>query len=259
MNQTSSSKNLQHLEKNTQQNLARWLTSVTSILEKITTLEISTTIVSEIQEEVFHPWDAYCEIYTISREELLQAQMSPSICDRYLNLRRQLELKYALRLINPNCQLYNSAERAAIERDLPILSRANDPSWENLPSRLPSPFAPDKSRENKLLGKILTDIPLAKVLRQLAKSKANLDQSQQISQETDTTLITKQEITYAKTVIELEGKITNCYAQEILHHPDKEAILNLHQQGVESGEQQWHRLLKFAIDILQRQQKIRKS
>ncbi|MDJ0573552.1 MAG: hypothetical protein QNJ65_00115 [Xenococcaceae cyanobacterium MO_234.B1] len=259
VNQTSSSHNLQSDRDLSQVNLDRWLTSVTSILDKITTLEVNTTIVSEIREEVFLPWEAYQDIYAISRTYLQEVQIPPALCDRYLNLRRQLELKYALRAINPNCQLYNSAARDAIRKDLTILSRSNDSSWENLPSRLPSPFAPENTAENKLLGQILIDTSLLKVLRQLARSKANLDQRHQITQETDTTSITNQDITYAQTIIELEGKITNCYAQEILHHPDKEAILILHQQGVQSGEKQWYRLLKFAINIVQRQQKVRKS
>lgn len=77
--------------------------------------------------------------------------------------------------------------------------------------------------------------------------------------ETNTYSKTDEGITYARTIIELEGKISNCYAQQILDHPDKENILTLHQQGVQSAERQWFRLLKFAIDMVQKQQKTGKS
>ncbi|HHP7232057.1 MAG TPA: hypothetical protein ACFCUY_14510 [Xenococcaceae cyanobacterium] len=257
INQASSSDNLSHTGDRQQPNLARWLTSVTNILSNVTTLEVSTTMVAEINEAVFIPWEAYQDIYALSRDDLQTAGINSDLSDRYLDLRRQLELKYALRAINPQCRLYNSSISEAIKQDLPILRQSDDSRWENLPSRLPSPYAPENTPESELLKQILTDVPLLNLLQQLAKGKASLDRHQLTTSETATTSITKPDIIYAQTVIQLEGKISNCYAQEILHHPDRTAILNLHQQGVVAAEKQWHGLLKFAIDIVQRQQKLR--
>lgn len=237
---------------NSEYNLDRWLTSVDSILDNVTTLKVDTTIVPEITEELYLPWEIYQDIYDISRTDLQKAGIASQLCDRYLNLRRQLELKYALRAINPNCAFYNSSEKDNIIKKLPILKRSTDRSWENLSSLLPSPFTAQNTEENKLLGKVLADKPLLRLLRQLGANKANLDRH-------NTTSITNQNITYAQTVIHLDSQITNSYAREILHHPDKEAILLLHQQGVEYAEKQWYKLLKFAIDIVQKQKKVRKS
>ena len=45
-----------------QNNLDHWLISANSLLDKITTLEVNTTIVSEIRDEVFLAWEAYQDI-----------------------------------------------------------------------------------------------------------------------------------------------------------------------------------------------------
>ena len=254
VNQTSSMINLEPDGDLNQNNLDHWLISANSLLDKITTLEVNTTIVSEIRDEVFLTWEAYQDIYGISRNNLQELGIASELCDRYLDLRRQLELKYALRAINPNCAFYDSVAKENIMRSLPILRRLNDPSWENFATLLPSPFAAEKTAEHQLLSKILTDKSFLRVLRQLSKKKTNLDQSPQTASTTS-----NKDITYAQTVIELEGTISNYYAQEILHHPDKKAILILHQQGVASAEKQWYGLLKFALSMIQKQQKVSKS
>lgn len=237
---------------NHKDNLEHWLTSVDSILENVTTLKVDTIIVSEITEELYLPWEIYQDIYDISRTNLKQAEISRELCDQYMNLRRQLELKYALRAINPNCDFYNPSAKDNIVKNLPILKSSRDRNWEKLPSLLPSPFVSKKTEEDELLSKILADKPLLSLLRQLGSNKANLDRH-------NTTPINKRDITYAQTIIHLDSQITNKYSQEILHHPDKEAILLLHQQGVEYAQKQWYKLLKFAIDVVQKQPKIRKS
>ncbi len=237
---------------NHEHNLEKWLTSVDSILDNVTTLKVDTIIVEEITEESYLPWEIYQDIYDISRTNLEEAEISGELCDHYLNLRRQLELKYALRAINPNCAFYNPSEKDSIIKNLPILKSSTDRNWEKLPSLLPSPFVSEKTKEDQLLSKVLTDKPLLRLLHQLGRNKANLDRN-------NTTPITNRDITYAQTVIHLDSQITNSYAQEILHHPDKETILLLHQQGVEYAQKQWYKLLKFAINIVQKQQKVRKS
>ena len=237
---------------NNEDNLERWLTSVDSILDNVTTLKVDTIIVPEITEELYLPWEIYQDIYDISRANLEAAKIPPKLCDRYMNLRRQLELKYALRAINPNCDFYNPSEKNNIIKNLPILKSSTDRNWEKLPSLLPSPFVSKKTEENELLSKVLVDKPLLTLLRQLGKNKADLDRN-------NTTPITNPDITYAQTVIHLDSQIINKYAQEILHHADKEAILLLHQQGIEYAQKQWYKLLKFAINVVQKQQNVRKS
>ncbi len=254
VNQTSSIPNSDSDGDLSYSDLDHWLISANSLLDKITTLEVNTTIVSEIRDEVFLAWEAYQDIYAISRTHLQEVGIPPELCDLYLDLRRQLELKYALRAINPNCAFYDSVAKENILKVLPILKRFPDSSWENFPTLLPSPFAAEKTAEHQLLSKILKDKSFLRLLRQLSKKKAHLDRVPQTGATNN-----NKDITYAQTVIELEGTISNYYAQEILHHPDKKTILILHQQGVTSAEKQWYRLLKFALSIIQKQQTLRKS
>ncbi|ELR99985.1 hypothetical protein [Gloeocapsa sp. PCC 73106] len=69
------------------------LNSFQEILSEVTALEVRTIVVEEISLESFNPWQAYQEIYSISPASLEQQGIDLSVRDRYLELRRQLELE----------------------------------------------------------------------------------------------------------------------------------------------------------------------
>ena len=110
-----------------------------NLLENITAVEISTVIVEEIVDEIFIPWEVYQAIYYLSRSYLEQSAIDLSLRNRYLQLRRQLELAYCLLLIDINSQLYNPTLVPEITRDLPILSQQNV-DWETIPPGYQRPF-----------------------------------------------------------------------------------------------------------------------
>lgn len=56
--------------------------------------------------------------------------------------------------------------------------------------------------------------------------------------------------TYAQTIIELEGKITNRYTEKILTHPQKELILELHNQGIAASPKQWQGIIGLIIKMI---------
>lgn len=231
------------------QNLNSWLNSMSSLLGEISAIEINTMIVDEITEDIFLPYEVYQAIYAISPDYLAELGIEEKLRDRYLRLRRQLELQYALLLTDENSFFYDERLAAEVRVDLPLLARESL-GWENFPCRLPSPISVNHTATNGLLA----EPSFKTVLRQLGNIKASLDRRNlQLSAlaKNDSTVIS--DVTYAQTIIQLDGKIINRYAAEIIQHPQQREILKLHQQGIKAGEKQWHKLLRFVTDILQRQ------
>jgi hypothetical protein len=240
------------------QNLNSWLNSMSSMLIEVSAVEISTIIVDEITEDVSLPYEVYQAIYSISPAYLAELGIKEKLRDRYLRLRRQLELQYALLLTDRNSFLYDDKLAAEVKIDLPILAKETT-SWDNLPCRLPSPMSVDGVGENGLLYQLLAEPSFKAVLRQLGEIKTSLDRRNlqlSVSVKKDSDLTSG--MSFAQTVIQLDGKIINRYASEIVHHPQQQEILKLHQQGVTAGEKQWHKLLQLLTEIIQRQYKFQK-
>ena len=225
-----------------------------SLLEDIPALEVSTTIVEEITPEVFIPWEVYQDIYQISPVYLQKLAIDPSFCDRYLDLRRRLELQYALLLVNPDSKLHNSRLKPEIQDDLPILAKSST-NWEDLPTRLPSPNSLS-DRDKKTLHKLLQESQFLTTLQQLGKLKDILDHkalnTQKIASDNSISHKIPTDITYAQTSIKINGKIANRYSQEILalDLQHQQNIIKLHNKGILAGEKQWHQLFKFVLNIL---------
>ena len=230
-----------------QQNLKMWRTSLDTLLGGIGTVEISTTIVDEITEEVFIPYEVYQAIYSISPHYLEELKIDRRLRDRYLQLRRQLELQYALLLTNNNSTLYSESLAPEVTRDLLILSR-DTTTWENLPCRLPPPINANSSAESNKLALLLAEPQFNFRLRQLGNIKIALDRRNLQSTLTGNEF----DLTYARTVIQLDGKINHHYASKILEHPQQQEIVQLHQKSVEAGIKQWYKLLQFVSGIVQR-------
>ena len=222
-----------------------------NLLDNITSVEISTVIVEEIVDEMFIPWEVYQAIYYLSRSYIKQSGINLSLGDRYLQLRRQLELAYCLLLIDPSSQLYNRALVSEIKRDLPVLTQTNC-EWETIPTRLPEPIPSNRHQTMSMVNKLLQDRQFANVLLQLNKRKIALDRRDRILRNSPlTNNIT--DTTYAQTSLQLDGKIINRYSQAILGRSDRDLLLQLHEQSTTVGEKQWRGLVKFMLSLISRQ------
>ena len=220
-----------------------------NLLENITAIEISTVIVEEIVDEMFIPWEVYQAIYYISRPNLEKSQVDLSLRDRYLQLRRQLELGYALLLIDPNSQLYNRALESEIKRDLLILAQKHG-DWETISTRLPEPIPSNREQTMSAVYKLLSDRDFLNILRQLDKINTVLERRDRILRQNPSTQTDITDTIYAQTSIQLDGKIVNRYSQAILERSDLHLLLQLHQQSTAAGEEQWRGLVEFALTLV---------
>jgi hypothetical protein len=231
---------------------------MSSLLGEISAVEISTMIVDEITEDIFLPFEVYQAIYEISPSYLAELEINPQLRDRYLRLRRQLELQYALLLTDENSFCYDEQLAAEVKVDLPLLAKEST-TWSSLPCRLPPPVNANYTNDNGFLYQLLAEPTFKTILRQLGKIKEALDRRNlQLARSARNDLTMTYDVTYAQTVIQLDGKIINRYASEIIQHPQQTEIIKLHQQGIEAGEKQWHKLLRFVTEIIQRQYKFQK-
>lgn len=222
-----------------------------NLLDNITAVEISTVIVDEIVDEIFIPWQTYQAIYYLSHEYINQSTIHPSLRDHYLQLRRQLELAYCLLLVDPNSKLYNRASVSKVKRDLAILSQ-NNSDWEVINTRLPEPYSNKRERKLSQVNQLLKDRCFVNILQQLNKRKVALDRrDRSLHNSCDPQNIT--DSTYAQTSLQLDGKIINRYCQAILNRSDREQLLQLHEQSISAGEQQWHGLVKFMLSMIAKQ------
>lgn len=217
-----------------------------NFLDNITTIEINTVIVEEIVDEIFIPWEVYQAIYYISRSTLEAEEVPPSLHDRYLNLRRELELQYSLLSLDRNSSFYNYLQAAEIRQNLPLLTSPNH-HWESLDTRLPEPLLRKGDSQISAIAHLFEERQFVNTLRQLGKIKNNLDWRGHTLRHNPQSILNK---TYAQTTISLDGKITNRYAQQILQHRDRSCLLQLHRQSVDATSKQWQELLKFAIAFL---------
>lgn len=220
-----------------------------NLLENITTVEISTVIVEEIVDEIFIPWEVYQDIYYLSRFNLERSSVDRSLHDRYLQLRRQLELAYCLLLIDANSQLYKRVLVKQVKRDLPVLSKKNN-EWETIATRLPEPIS-DNQHQMRKVNRLLKDSQFINVLQQLNKRKTALDRRDRILRSAPSSNDIS-DLTYAQTSLQLDGKIINRYSQAILERSDRELLLQLHEQSTTTGEQQWRGLIQFLVSLITR-------
>jgi hypothetical protein len=244
-----------------ERNLDEFLKSLGDVLIDITALEVNTMVVEQITGEKFIPWEAYRDIYAISEVYLEQQGIHKSLCDRYIKLRKNLELQYTLLLTDPTSEFYDPTVVNSAREDDQILT---DPTVElhELQTRLPDPIKPSSLEEIIKVRKVLSDSRFLRSLRKMSELKTALDcrnkalnrkQDEQpgyaksdVLQKAVTT-----DIIYAQTVIQLDGDIINRYSQEIIDHPHRDVILQLHREGVTAGEKQWRGLLEFIIGLVQ--------
>lgn len=220
-----------------------------NLLENITSVEISTVIVEEIVDEMFIPWEVYQDIYYLSRFDLQRSSVTRSLHDRYLQLRRQLELAYCLLLIDADSQLYERRLVKEVKRNLPVLSQKNG-EWETIATKLPEPI-PHSRHHMREVNRLLKDSQFINVLQQLNKRKTALDRRDRILRSAHSSNDIS-DLTYAQTSLQLDGKIINRYSQAILERRDRQLLLQLHEQSTTTGEQQWRGLIQFLVSLITR-------
>ncbi|MGV2830140.1 hypothetical protein [Myxosarcina sp. GI1(2024)] len=211
-------------------------------LANLAAIEISTEIVEEITDEVFIPWEAYQAIYRISRSALENSAVHLSLRDRFLQLRRQLELTHALLLIDPSLQLYNRATVHDLTHNLTALADKNTRDWENIPTRLPSPTSVAQT------NRLLRDRRFLDTLHRLNRARLNLERRERCLQR-DSSPTEIVDRVYAQTLIQLDGEIVNRYDRGIFQCSERENLLALHRRSVAAGQKQWRELLNFVLSF----------
>jgi hypothetical protein len=241
-------------------NLNEFLQSLGDVLIDITALEVNTMVVERITGDKFIAWQAYRDIYPISEEYLEQQGVDLSLRDRYLELRKNLELAYTLILADATSEFYDPNVLQLATEEKQILT---DPTvkWQEIYTRLPNPTNSTSSAEILKAQQILQNCRFLRSLRKISELKAALDnRNRALQRRQDEQLYTDSEavmepvltdLIYAQTVIQLDGEIINRYSQEIFAHPHREVILGIHQQGVIASEKQWRGLLEFIIGLVQ--------
>ncbi|MBR8828744.1 MAG: hypothetical protein DSM107014_12730 [Gomphosphaeria aponina SAG 52.96 = DSM 107014] len=228
--------------------LKDFVKSLGTILEEIPAVEINTMVVGEITGENFIPWEAYRDIYAISRQYLAEQEIHESLRDRYLALRKNLELEYALLLSDPSSDFY---EQSAVREVNPILNHPN-PNFDAIETRLPSPMKSGISSEIIEVQMLLHDSRFLRSLRKLRELKTSLDYRNKLLLKNPEQKPGINDIIFAQTIIQIDGNIINRYAQEIFDHPQQEILLKIHKHSVEIGQKQWRGLLGFILEIFQR-------
>lgn len=244
-----------------ERNLDEFLKSLGDVLIDITALEVNTMVVEQISGEKFIPWEAYRDIYVISQVYLEQKEIHKSLLHRYIKLRKNLELEYTLLLTDPTSEFYDpTVVNSATEDDqIPTAPTVELPERQ---TRLPNPIKPSNLEEILKVRKVLANSRFLRSLRKMSELKRALDcRNQALHRKQDeqpgsvnSDVLQKAvttDIIYAQTVIQLDGDIINRYSQEIIDHPHREVILQLHREGVTAGEKQWRGLLEFIIGLIQ--------
>jgi len=242
-----------------QSRLNDFVQSLGGVLVDITALEVNTMVVTRITGDKFNAWQTYRDVYAIDSAYLERHQIHESLRDRYRELRRRLELEYALLATNPNSELYDPGAIASV-KERRILT---DPSLDMSESStlLPDPLKPTTSEEIAQVQELLNDSVFLRSLRKMGELKACLDCRNQAmlamaaaypeSLPSAISKAVKTDMIYAQTIIQLDGDIINRYSEEILDHPQKDLILKIHKESVEAGERQWRGLLGFVVDVVQ--------
>ncbi len=230
--------------------------SLGDVLTDITALEVNTMVCRQITGEKFIPWQSYRNIYPISESYLTQEGIHSSLHERYLSLRRSLELEYTLLLIDTNSELYDP-QIASNSHDLPILTES-EIKMDDIETRMPDP----STAENHIkVQKLLANNRFLSVLRKSSELKAALDNRNQTLNDKHeeeegkmpSAILEKEvktDVIYAQTVIQVDGDIINRYSEEIFDHPQRDIILNIHKISVEAGHQEWRNLFGFVIDLV---------
>lgn len=230
-----------------QKKLQSFLQSLNEAMLDITAVEVNTMVVEEITANKFIPWQVYRDLYPISQAYLEQTQVHPSLRDRYLNLRQQLEIAYNSILM---------AKDPTTLQDSRILT---DPmaTIDEVKTKLPNPLNPGSSdREAAKINEMLENGRFLRHLRKIGEIKAALDKRNQIlnannGNSPESLQAANTDLIYAQTITQLDGKIFNRFHQQLFDRDDKDLIIQIHKEAVSMGNTQWQGLMQFALRLMQ--------
>ncbi|NEO84266.1 MAG: hypothetical protein F6J87_08435 [Spirulina sp. SIO3F2] len=238
--------------------------SLGEVLIDITALEVNTMVVERITGNKFVAWDVYRELFQIDESWEDAEHIHASLRDRYLDLRRDLELDYVLLICDPNSELFDPTTQSrgvSQQERLQILRDAKAPI-DSTNTQLPNPLAVDNADELHKVQQLLNNSRFSRILRKMNELKAGLDNRNRAllrmqhlhpgMSEAEHSQAIATDIIYAQTVIQLDGDVINRYSQEILEHPQRDLILDIHRNSVTAGEEQWRELLGFILDLAQK-------
>lgn len=177
-----------------------------------TGVEVNTVIVSEINATKFNPGETYQSMLELDAEYLGQ-NVHESLRGQYRQLQQQLQ----------------QDSRALL---------GNSSATASLPS------------QGDLKQQLLSNPRFLRSLRKVAEVKAILDRrNHHLLHSTESSHT--QDLIFAQTVTQLDGDIFHYYATELLDHPQRDTIVELHRSGVKSSDQQWRGWLRFLLQIAQ--------
>lgn len=241
------------------------VSSVQTLVDDITALEVNTMVVDRINASKFNAWEAYQVIYSIHDPDYFKAKGIPEeSSERYKSLFDQLEREYFYLLLEEGSGFYNPQDervkryRNRLENAKKYQSNLVEADQENvklakpiLPA--PTPILDDNDENNqddwieafKEIQRLLDNDKFVRTLRKMYELKAALDSSNVTSTNID--------IIYAQTVMQLDGDIITRYHKDLfsLSEDAKNLIINTHNQGVISGEKQWRGTFSFLISLVQ--------
>ena len=235
--------------------LNSFIQSLQEVFVDITALEVNTMVVEEITGDKFMPWEVYRDIFIISQEYLQKENISSSLYNRYLELRKQLELQYLVLVTNSNSELFDQENTIDGEYNQSLLTNKNlSLNEEN--TYLPNPINPKSNREIAKVQKLLNCSAFLRTLRKIGEIKSTLDSrnllllNKSISNNIQNQKSICNNSIYAQTIVQLDGDVINRFNQEILQHPQRDLLVQLHQESVKAGQQQWKGLLGFMMEIV---------
>ncbi len=235
--------------------LDNFLDSLSDVLIDITALEVNTMVVEQITGNKFIAWEAYRDIYLISPQYIENRKIHPSLQARYLNIRKKLEMEYCLYFIENQASEMEASELREYYQILGDTAVQIDPQSTKLPSPLSASANP--AAEIEKIQILLDDGRFLRSLRKINELKAALDnrnralKKSEAANSEDAEEDVTTDIIYAQTVMQLDGDIINRYHERILDHAHKDIILDIHREGVISGEKQWHGLLEFMVNLVE--------
>jgi hypothetical protein len=209
---------------NSFKNFAKGLSNV---FKDITALEVNTMVVSNITGAKFNPLKAYKLIYGLKDED--QSKNNKNKPDQH-KINKTVE------------RLHEQLEMAYQQYCLKLKSEAPLQA-ASFPETLPNP----NSEEG--LNQVLQLLENSKFLLTLRKLK----EVYALLEGEDAAEANLNDIISAQTVIQIDGDILNRFHKYLLDTNDSERkfLLNIHQQAVIAGEENWRELLKFIKELME--------
>jgi hypothetical protein len=250
--------------------LDKFVSSIQTLVQDITALEVNTMVVTRISGSKFSAWEAYQEIYSIHDQDYFAVMQIPEeLHDRYKNLFAQLEREYFYILIENPIYSLNNSQNEKLRRYhqrlhwLKEIKRGklveSDPRYIELARPIlpaPAPVIDDINQTNQKnwqqewqsncneIKTLLNNDKFVRTLRKIIELKAALDGGDVTKPHIDTI--------YAQTVMQLDGDIITRYHKDLFSLPEdaKNLILQIHNEGVVAGEKQWRGILDFMINLV---------